>query len=65
MPYDVRRSGSQYQVVDDNGKVVGTHGTRAEAVQHQRALYANVEDASKDEQPTRATWNGQFYPRRG
>ena len=31
MPYDVRRRGSSYQVVDDNGKVVGTHPTRTAA----------------------------------
>lgn len=64
MPYDVRRSGSQYQVVDDKGHVVGTHATRAEAVNHQRALYANVPEASKDAQPTKDTWMGQFFPRR-
>ena len=65
MPYDVRRSGSQYIVVDDEGKTVGTHPTRTAAERHQRALYANVEDASKGEQPTVNTWQGQFFPRRG
>ena len=65
MPYNIRESGSRYTVVDDNGKVVGTHSTRAEAERHQRALYANVEDASKSGQPTRNNWAGMFFPRRG
>jgi len=59
MPYAIRRSGSRYQVVDENGKVVATHATRAEALRHQRALYANVPDARKGE-----GWNGIFSPRR-
>lgn len=65
MPYDIRRSGSRYTVVDDSGKVVGTHATRAGAVRHQQALYANVPDASKGEQPVKNNWSGLFYPRRG
>ena len=65
MPYDVRRSGSGYVVVDDDGKVVGRHSTRSEAVNHQRALYANVPDASKGGQPTRNNWAGLFFPRSG
>ena len=65
MPYDIRRRGSQYLVVDDNGKVVGRHATRAEAARHQRALYANVPDASKGEQSIKNNWAGLFFPRRG
>ena len=65
MPYDIRRHGSKYEVIDDNGHVVGTHPTKQEAVNHQRALYANVPDASKAEQPTKNNWEGMFFPRRG
>lgn len=48
MPYNVQHRGSSYVVVDDSGKVVGTHETKQEAINHQRALYANVPDASKN-----------------
>jgi len=65
MPYDVKRRGSNYVVVDDSGKVVGTHDSKAEAESHQRALYANVPDASKGEQPVKNNWAGLFFPRRG
>mgnify|MGYP000052324854 CR=1 FL=1 len=64
MPYDVRRSGSQYEVVGPEGRVMGTHSTRAEAVDQQRALYANEPDASKAEQPIKNNWAGMFFPRR-
>jgi hypothetical protein len=47
MPYRIERSGSQYAVVDDKGKTVGTHATEEEATSQVRALYANVPDASK------------------
>jgi hypothetical protein len=63
MPYDVRQSGSAYVVVDDDGKVVGRHDTKEEAINHQRALYANVPDA-KAEQPVTNNWQGYFFPRR-
>lgn len=59
MPYDIRRQGSSYTVVDDKGKVVGRHKTRREAIAHQRALYANVPDASK-----KMNWGGTFFPRK-
>ena len=49
MPYHIERSGSQYAVVDDNGKTVGTHPTKAKATSQVRALYANVPDATKDD----------------
>ena len=65
MPYDIKRSGSQYQVVGPSGQVMGTHSTKQEAVDQQRALYANEPDASKSGQPTESTWQGQFFPRRG
>jgi hypothetical protein len=65
MPYDIRRSGSQYQVVGPEGRVMGTHPTRAEAMGQQRALYANEPDASKAEQPIESSWAGLFFPRRG
>ena len=49
MPYDIRRSGSQYQVVGPEGRVMGTHPTREEAVGQQRALYANEPSAKKSD----------------
>ena len=58
MPYSVRGQGSKYVVVDDNGKVVGRHPTRAAAERQRRALYANVPEASK------AQWDG-FFPKKG
>lgn len=58
MPYAVSRSGSQYVVTDDNGKVVGRHSTRAAAERQRRALYANVPDAKK------VNWDG-IFPRKG
>ena len=44
MPYQIELSGSQYAVVDDKGKTVGTHPTKGEAEDQVRALYANVPD---------------------
>lgn len=49
MPYHIERSGSQYAVVDDNGKIVGTHPTKGKAASQVRALYANVPDATKED----------------
>jgi hypothetical protein len=49
MPYHIERSGSQYSVVDDKGKTVGTHPTKGKAAAQVRALYANVPDASKED----------------
>jgi|694.fasta_scaffold152802_4 hypothetical protein len=48
MPYQIELLGSQYAVVDDKGKTVGTHPTKGEAEDQVRALYANVPDATKD-----------------
>ena len=47
MPYRIQRSGSQYAVVDDKGKTVGTHPTKSKATEQVRALYANVVEAGK------------------
>lgn len=53
MPYDIRQSGSRYQViVADTGRVVGTHATRADAVNQQQALYANVPEVRKSDDIT-------------
>lgn len=53
MPYSVGRKGSYrcsgYPVVDEGGKVVGCHPTRAAADNHLQALYANVSEAKKSE----------------
>lgn len=54
MPYRIGGKGdtagcSGYAVLDENGKAVGCHITRAEADQHLQALYANVPDAQKSE----------------
>lgn len=66
MPWDIRRSGSSYEVVQrDNGKVVGRHESRSAAERQQAALYASEADEDKVAQPTRNMWHGQFFPRRG
>jgi hypothetical protein len=49
MPYHIERSGSQYTVVDDKGKTVGTHSTEEEAASQPAALNANVPEASKED----------------
>jgi hypothetical protein len=49
MPYHIERSGSQYAVVDDKGKTVGTHETEQDAVSQLAALNANVPEASKED----------------
>lgn len=49
MPYDIRRSGSKYEVVvQGTNRVVGTHPTRIAAERQQAALYANVPEARKN-----------------
>lgn len=65
MPWNVRRSGSQYEVVQqNNGKIVGKHPTRAAAERQMAALYANEPEASKvsEQQSVRNNWQGQFFP---
>ena len=42
MPWKVAKRGTKWVVVKaDTGKVVGTHDSKAEAVKHLRAIYAN------------------------
>jgi len=66
MPWSIQRAGSKYEVINsETGRVVGTHPTRAQAVNQQQALYANVPESQKAEQPIENTWQGQFFPRRG
>jgi hypothetical protein len=45
MPYKIRKSGNKYQVVNEKGKVKGTHPSKANAQKQLGALYANVPDA--------------------
>lgn len=52
MPWKIsskRSECSGYAVVDDKGKVVGCHQTRAQALAQQRALYASEANKSVDE----------------
>ena len=49
MPYEIRPQDGQFLVVDDSGKTVGTHPTRKQALEQQRALYANVQDTETKE----------------
>ena len=59
MPYHVGSKGSNgcsgYPVVSDAGHVAGCHPTEAEANAQLGSLYANVEDASKSENPIMPT----------
>lgn len=51
MPWKVtsgRKECSGYAVVDEKGKIVGCHRTKAEATAQQRALYASEADKSID-----------------
>ena len=55
MPYSIKTDASDckgYAVVDENGSTVGCHKTRGDALRHQRALYANVPEATRKEDPT-------------
>lgn len=66
MPWDIRRSGSYYEVVQrNNGKVVGRHKTREQAQSQQAALYSTEDEQEKAEQPIKNNWEGFFFPRRG
>lgn len=53
MPYHIGNKGSNgcsgFPVLDDKGKSVGCHPTKAKALNHLQALYANVPDASKSD----------------
>ena len=55
MPYTIETNAADckgYAVVDESGKTVGCHTSRKDALGHQRALYANVPDATQKEGPT-------------
>lgn len=45
MPYKITNQDEKYQVVDDTGKIMGEHETRAKALAQMRALYVHVPDA--------------------
>jgi len=48
MPYAIRKRGSKWVVINkETGKVKGKHSTRAKALRHLRALYANVPEARR------------------
>ena len=50
MPYSIKPTGSDFEVInDESGEVVGKHPTRKQALDQQRALYANVPDARAKE----------------
>jgi hypothetical protein len=45
MPWAIKKVKNGYAVVKaDTGKVITVHPTREKALQHQRALYANVKE---------------------
>jgi hypothetical protein len=55
MPYSIKTDAADckgYAVVDENGKTVACHTNRKAALDNQRALYANVPDATRKENPT-------------
>lgn len=56
MPWSIKRNygGCKgYAVVkDSDGKIVGCHSSRKDAIDHQRALYAS--------EPTAKLWDGVF-----
>jgi hypothetical protein len=51
MPYNIKKTGSQYQVVGPTGKVHGTHPSKADAREQQKALYANTPAESMAPEP--------------
>lgn len=45
MPYGLRKKGKKYQVIKkSDGKVMGTHPSKAAATAQIRALYANSKE---------------------
>lgn len=55
MPYSIKTDATDckgYAVVDENGKTVACHTNRADALRNQRALYANVPEATRKDDPT-------------
>jgi len=49
VPYDIVPHDGEFDVVDDSGETIGTHPTRKQALDQQRALYAQVDDATKEQ----------------
>lgn len=48
MPFGIRASGSKWEVYNEStGRVAGSHGSKKKAKAQLRALYSNVDDASK------------------
>lgn len=61
MPYNIRhnyRGKSGYSVVSEDGSIRGTHKTKREALDQQRALYAAENQAKK------GFWGGLFVNKR-
>jgi hypothetical protein len=55
MPYTIETNAADckgFAVADESGTTVGCHSSRKDALDHQRALYANVPDATEKEGPT-------------
>lgn len=55
MPYSIKTDAADckgYAVVDENGETVACHTNRKDALLNQRALYANVLDATEKENPS-------------
>jgi hypothetical protein len=55
MPYSIKTDAADckgYAVVDENGTTVACHTSRKAALDNQRALYANVPEATRKEEPT-------------
>jgi len=55
MPYTIETNAADckgFAVADESGTTVGCHSSRKDALAHQRALYANVPDATEKEGPT-------------
>lgn len=47
-PYYIREEGGKFKVVNRNGEVKGTHDTKEQARQQQKALYVNVPGATEE-----------------
>ena len=55
MPYTIETNAADckgFAVVDANGKTLSCHTDRKSALAHQRALYVNVPDATRKEEPS-------------
>ncbi len=49
MPWKVEKTGDKWGVFKEGGELVASHDTEAEALAHQRALYANTKGERMDE----------------